>query len=168
MYPTGRTKQKCSTKCCYQVTLVSVIFLITMEYMQTNQPQWPHGLRQELSSFTRTLGSWVQISLKILCVCVRVCVRACACVCVRVRVCVCVCARARLFWVCVVLCLGRCLATGWSLVQGVLPSVKNWLQNWKRGQGPGFAGRAIEKKNMQTKHWRLAIACRLLIGSEAG
>jgi hypothetical protein len=30
-----------------------------------------------------------------------------------------------LFCVCVVLCLGSDLATGWSLVQGVLPSVKN-------------------------------------------
>jgi hypothetical protein len=31
----------------------------------------------------------------------------------------------RLFYVCVVLCLGSGLATGWSLVQGVLPSVNN-------------------------------------------
>jgi hypothetical protein len=31
----------------------------------------------------------------------------------------------RLFRVCVVLCLGSGLATGWSLVQEVLPSVKN-------------------------------------------
>jgi hypothetical protein len=30
-----------------------------------------------------------------------------------------------LFCVCVVMCLGKDLATGWSLVQGVLPSVKN-------------------------------------------
>jgi hypothetical protein len=29
----------------------------------------------------------------------------------------------RLFCVCVVLCVGSGLATGWSLVQGVLPSV---------------------------------------------
>jgi hypothetical protein len=28
--------------------------------------------------------------------------------------------------VCVVLCLDSCLATGWSLVRGVLPSVKNY------------------------------------------
>jgi hypothetical protein len=35
----------------------------------------------------------------------------------------CVC--MRLFCVCVVLCLGSGLVTGWSLVQGVLPSVKN-------------------------------------------
>jgi hypothetical protein len=30
-----------------------------------------------------------------------------------------------LFCVCVALCLGSGLVTGWSLVQGVLPSVKN-------------------------------------------
>jgi hypothetical protein len=39
----------------------------------------------------------------------------------------CVCA---FFWVCVVLCLGRGLATSWSPVQGVLPSVK-WSRNWE-------------------------------------
>jgi hypothetical protein len=32
--------------------------------------------------------------------------------------------------VCVVLCLGRGLATSWSPVQGVLPSVK-WSRNWE-------------------------------------
>jgi hypothetical protein len=40
-----------------------------------------------------------------------------------------------LFCICVVLCLGRGLATSWSLVQGVLPSVK-WSWNWSRGQDP--------------------------------
>jgi hypothetical protein len=41
-----------------------------------------------------------------------------------------------LFCVCVVPCRGRGLATSWSLVQGVLPSIK-WSWNWKiRGQGP--------------------------------
>jgi hypothetical protein len=39
----------------------------------------------------------------------------------------CVCA---FFCVCVVLCLGRGLATSWSPVQGVLPSVK-WSRNWE-------------------------------------
>jgi hypothetical protein len=50
----------------------------------------------------------------------------------------------RLFCVCVVLCLGSGLATSRSLVQGVLPSVKKWLQNWIRDQGPEWAGKAIE------------------------
>jgi hypothetical protein len=48
--------------------------------------------------------------------------------------------------VCVVLCLGRGLATSWSLVQGVLPSVK-WSWNWKseaRAQGRCTVS---EKKN---------------------
>jgi hypothetical protein len=44
---------------------------------------------------------------------------------------VCVC----LFCVCVVLCVGSCLATGWSPVQGVLPTVYR-LRNWKSGQDP--------------------------------
>jgi hypothetical protein len=39
----------------------------------------------------------------------------------------------RLFCVCVVLCAGRGLATGWSPVQGVLA---NGLRNWRGGQGP--------------------------------
>jgi hypothetical protein len=41
----------------------------------------------------------------------------------------------RFFCVCVVLCVGSGLATGWSLVQGVLPSVYR-LRNWKSSQGP--------------------------------
>jgi hypothetical protein len=61
--------------------------------------------RHELSSLARTLGSWVRIPLKAR----------------MFGVCVCMC----LFFVRVVLCLGRGLATRWSLVQGVLPSVKN-------------------------------------------
>jgi hypothetical protein len=39
----------------------------------------------------------------------------------------------RLFCVCVVLCLGKGLATGLSLVQGVLPSVKNDYGTEKEG-----------------------------------
>jgi hypothetical protein len=56
----------------------------------------PRGLRHELSSLARTLGSWVRIPLKGMQVCVR------------------------LFCVCVVLRLGSGIVTGWSLVQGVL------------------------------------------------
>jgi hypothetical protein len=48
-------------------------------------------------------------------------------------VCVCVC--VRLFCVCVVLCVGSGLATGWSPVQGVLPTLCR-LRNWKSGQDP--------------------------------
>jgi hypothetical protein len=76
--------------------------------------QWPRDLRHELSSLDRTLGSWLRIPLnhsKHGCVCMR------------------------LFCVCVVLCIGSGLATGLSLVQGVIPSVfkKRLLRNWKRG-----------------------------------
>jgi hypothetical protein len=55
--------------------------------------------------------------------------------------CVCMC----LFCVCVVLCLDRGLATSWSLVQRVLPSVK-WSWNWNRGQVPTEGCRAIEEE----------------------
>jgi hypothetical protein len=41
----------------------------------------------------------------------------------------------RLFCVCVVLCVGRGLGTGWSPVQGVVPTVYR-SRNWKSGQGP--------------------------------
>jgi hypothetical protein len=61
--------------------------------------QWPRGIRRELSSLARALGSWVRIPLK-----------------AWVSVCV------HLFCVCVVLCLCNGLAKGWSRVQGVLPS----------------------------------------------
>jgi hypothetical protein len=39
----------------------------------------------------------------------------------------------RLFYVCVVLCVGSGLAMGWSPVQGVLPTVYG-LRNWNSGQ----------------------------------
>jgi hypothetical protein len=41
----------------------------------------------------------------------------------------------RLFCVCVVLCVGSGLSKGWSIVQGVVPSVYR-LRNWKSSQGP--------------------------------
>jgi hypothetical protein len=54
--------------------------------------QWPRGLRHELSSVARTLGSWVRIQLK-----------------------------AWMSVLCAfILCVGRGLATGWSPVQGVI------------------------------------------------
>jgi hypothetical protein len=50
-----------------------------------------------------------------------------------------------LFCVCVVLCLGRGLATSWSLAQGVLPSVK-WSWNWKQWAGPEGGVEPVEKE----------------------
>jgi hypothetical protein len=49
----------------------------------------------------------------------------------------------RLFYVSVVLCVGSGIATGWSPVQGVLPTVYG-LRNRKNGQGPKGC-RAIER-----------------------
>jgi hypothetical protein len=68
-----------------------------------SRSQWPRCLKYELSSLARTLGTWIRIPLK-----------------TWMSVCV-----------CVVLCVGRSLATGWSPVQGVLPTVYGW-RNWKK------------------------------------
>jgi hypothetical protein len=72
----------------------------------------PSGLMHVLSSLAQKPRSWVPIPLKawMFGMCMY------------------------LFCVCVVLCLGRGLTTSWSLVQGVLPSVKlSW--NWKSEAG---------------------------------
>jgi hypothetical protein len=42
----------------------------------------------------------------------------------------------RLFCICIVLCIGSGLETGWSLIQGVLSSVQKRLRNWKKRPGP--------------------------------
>jgi hypothetical protein len=52
----------------------------------------------------------------------------------------------RLFCVCVVLCIGSCLATDLSLVQGVLPCKKNDYGTEEEARSPVRAVRAIEKK----------------------
>jgi hypothetical protein len=51
-----------------------------------------------------------------------------------------------LFCVCVALCLGRELATGWSLVQGVLPSVKMIMKLKNQRPGPKGAVEPVKKK----------------------
>jgi hypothetical protein len=80
--------------------------------------QWPRGLRHELSSLSRTLGSWVRIPLKAW---MSVCIYS-----VFVLSCVHVVA----------------LATGWS------PSKESYRlcigsRSWKSGQGPTKGCRAI-------------------------
>jgi hypothetical protein len=54
-----------------------------------------------------------------------------------------------LFCVCVVLCLGRGLATSRSPVRGVLPSVK-WLWNWKSEARTQGGCKTSEKKSRLT------------------
>jgi hypothetical protein len=49
-----------------------------------------------------------------------------------------------------VLCLGRGLATSWSLVQGVPPSVK-WSWNWKQRPGHKGAVRPVKRKKITCK-----------------
>jgi hypothetical protein len=69
---------------------------------KTSRSQWPRGLRHELFPLARTLGSWVRIPLK------------------------------GWMFVCVYsVCIGSVLATGWSPIQGVLPTVLG-LRNWSK------------------------------------
>jgi hypothetical protein len=57
----------------------------------------------------------------------------------------------RLFCVCVDLCVGSDIATGWSPVQGVLPSMQKILWNWRRGQGPTKALEPLVNELMKAK-----------------
>jgi hypothetical protein len=54
----------------------------------------------------------------------------------------------RLFCVCVVLCVGSGLATGWSPVEGVLPTVYR-LRNWKKAAKVHTGCRAVGR------HWEI-------------
>jgi hypothetical protein len=65
-----------------------------------------------------------------------------------------------LFCVCVVLCLGRGLATSWSLVKGVQPSVK-WSWNWKTEARAQGGCRVTEKKifEKECSYWRQVLKC---------
>jgi hypothetical protein len=72
------------------------------------QSRWPRGLRHELSSLIRTLGSLFRMPLEAW---MSVCVYS------------------------VVLCVGSGLATGWSPILGILPTVYR-IKKLKNGQGP--------------------------------
>jgi hypothetical protein len=81
-------------------------------------PQTPHAARKRIRAAavgSQRLTAWATGSY------VRIPLEAWMSVCV--------------YSVCVVLCVGRGLATGCSPVQGVLSNVYR-LRNWKRGQGP--------------------------------
>jgi hypothetical protein len=73
--------------------------------------QWPCGLRRELSSLARSLGSWVRIQTQGMDFCVSS------------------------FCVCVALCVGSGPATSWPPVQKVLPTVYR-IKKLKNGQSP--------------------------------
>jgi hypothetical protein len=83
---------------CYRDSFTFYVYVITI-----CRSQWSRGLKHELSSPARTLGSWVLIPLK-----------------ARVSVCV---------YSVFVSSIGSGLATGWSPVQGVVPTVLG-LRNW--------------------------------------
>jgi hypothetical protein len=63
----------------------------------------------------------------------------------------------RLFCVCVVLCLGRGLVTGWSLAQRVLPSVKNDYGTEKEAR----ALNGLEEPSVSVLRWREKTATQL-------
>jgi hypothetical protein len=59
----------------------------------------------------------------------------------------------RLFCVCVVLCVGSGLAMDWSLVHGVLRTVRI-LRNWKSSQGPKGCRATTREKEMCRESFR--------------
>jgi hypothetical protein len=62
---------------------------------------------------------------------------------------ICVC----LFCICVVLCVGSSLATGWFPVQGVLPSVCR-IKNLKKSDQVPKGRRAIERERENRRKWK--------------
>jgi hypothetical protein len=100
---------------------VSYIYCFIHPYYALCRSQWPRGLRHEMTSPAWTLGSWVRIPLE-----------------TWMFVCV--------YSVFVLSCVGSSLATGWSLVQGVLPTVYKCkiTEPHNRRPRPDMGGRAIE------------------------
>jgi hypothetical protein len=81
--------------------------------------------------------------------------------------CIDACVCMRLFCVCVVLCLCRGLVTGWSLVQGVLPTVYRITELNER-PGPWMGSKSRWKKNNITfSSSKLICKCRIW-GSHCG
>jgi hypothetical protein len=90
----------------------------------TSRSQWLHGLRHEPSSPARTLGCGFESQSRHGCLCVR------------------------LFCVCVILCVGSGLATGWSPSESY--RLCKWLRNWKKKR-PRSNKRTVEPQtNRQT------------------
>jgi hypothetical protein len=98
--PRRLTSQWASTACYRDNFTFTYVVLLRIAVVKCRS-QWPLGLRQELPSLPRTVGSWVRIPLKAW---ISVCIYS-------------------------VFVLGSCLATGWSPVQGVLPTLLG-LRNW--------------------------------------
>jgi hypothetical protein len=95
----------------YSEIVMALRELVTIRWLRRSR--WPRGLRHELASPAHTLGSWVRIPVK-----------------AQMSMCV--------YSVCAVLCAGSGRATGWSPVQGVLPTVykiKKLKQRSKSNKG---------------------------------
>jgi hypothetical protein len=93
----------------------------------TLRSQWPRGLRHEMSSPARNLLSWVGIPLK-----------------AWMSICV--------YSVFVLSCVGNGLATGWSPIQGVLPTAYR-IKNLKKRPG---------SNNGLYSHWGMKLINSLL------
>jgi hypothetical protein len=65
----------------------------------------------------------------------------------------------RLFCVYVVLCVGNCLETGWSPVQGVL---QIGLRNWKSGQGPTKGLESHRQIKIRMVTWKFKVNCDVI------
>jgi hypothetical protein len=90
----------------YETLLYQLPSLLSIDKSVTSQSRWPCSLRHVQSSNVRTLGSWVQIPLKVL-----MCVTS----------------------FCVVLsCVSSGLATGQSSVQGVQPNVQKQIHKFQK------------------------------------
>jgi hypothetical protein len=94
-------KEGCSNVIsCYIFVSCPKTYYLVRAIEISSRSQWPRRLRHQVSSLARTLGSWVRIPLK-------------AWVSVLCAFILC----------CVVLYVGRGLATGWAPIQGDLPTV---------------------------------------------
>jgi hypothetical protein len=87
-----------------------IVIIFNEEYKLWTRSVWPRRLRHELFSSAWTLGSWVRIPLEAW-------------------------LYVHIYSVSVLSCVGNGFATGWSLVQGVLSTVKK-IMKLKKRPGP--------------------------------